>query len=396
MKNSFLLAVAFLALTVVGAPEITNVSVSQDASRRVTVKYDMPDDAAVVTVEFKTNGVAVSSAAACGFEGDADALVAAGMDRTFTWQPRSAMPEMKLPPESLQVVLTAWDVNNLPPYMVLDLTATNRVRYYASAEALPGGQGVTNILFKKDRLLMFKAPACNATFRMGSAIGETANRNRDYVHNVTFTEDFYIGVYELTQGQLNHFVSNNNYEPVGECYPVNKTSYDDMRGTQYSWPGDGHKVADTSLLKLMRGRTGVELDLPTDAQWEFACRAGCPGRWNNGEWNSAAITNVAVCSSNGGNAPHVVGTKQPNSWGLYDFHGNVWEWCLDWNQNVLTNDETDPKGPSGPLDGNYRVVRGGSYYRDYNYCRAGHRNNNPSSTRNKEYGIRLACPAVAR
>ena len=67
MKNSFLLAVAFLALTVVGAPEITNVRVSQDASRRVTVKYDMPDDAAVVTVEFKTNGVAVSSAAACGF-----------------------------------------------------------------------------------------------------------------------------------------------------------------------------------------------------------------------------------------------------------------------------------------------------------------------------------------
>lgn len=395
MKNGFLPVAALLALTVAGAPEISNVRVSQEPNRRVTVKYDMPDEDAVVTVAFRTNGVAISSVAAWDFDGDANARVAAGMDRTFTWQPRrGALPEMKLPPGSLEVVLTAWDVNNLPPYMVLDLTAAKRVRYYASAEALPGGQGVTNSLFKTDRLLMFKAPACNATFRMGSALGETSSRNRDYLHNVTFTEDFYIGVYELTQGQLNHFTNpGSGYSPNGDFYPVNYISYDDMRGTTYSWPGDGHKVADGSPLKLMRDRTGVELDLPTDAQWEFACRAGNPGRWNNGEWNAYSVTNVAVCSSNSGNEPHVVGTKQPNSWGLYDFHGNAWEWCLDWNQNALTNDETDPQGPAS---GTARVVRGGGYNKAYEYCRSGHRNNDSSTQRNKAYGFRLACPAVAR
>ena len=154
------------------------------------------------------------------------------------------------------------------------------------------------------------------------------------------------------------------------------------------WPA--HQQVDaTSFFGKIRSRTGVTLDLPTEAQWEYACRAGTDSSLNSGK----DISNVGSCAElaevaryyhdkndgKGGYSQHTeVGLYLPNAWGLYDMHGNVAEWCLDWWQdNLSTTAVIDPPGRSS---GNYRVLRGGSWTSDrYNYgnhaarCRSAYR-----------------------
>ena len=120
-------------------------------------------------------------------------------------------------------------------------------------------------------------------------------------------------------------------------------------------------VDPTSFLGILRGRTGLDFDLPTEAQWEYACRAGTTTTYSCG--NSADGNYMWYASSSNG-WPHEVGTNQPNMWGLYDLHGNVYEWCLDWYANSFTGG-VDPKGSSS---GSARVVRGGNYYLAASYC----------------------------
>jgi formylglycine-generating enzyme required for sulfatase activity len=104
----------------------------------------------------------------------------------------------------------------------------------------------------------------------------------------------------------------------------------------------------------LRARTGLDFDLPTEAQWEYACRAGTTTTYSYG---NSADGNYMWYDSNSNSKTHVVGTKQPNLWGLYDMHGNVSEWCLDWYGTLSYG--TDPKGSSS---GSNRVKRGGSWY----------------------------------
>jgi formylglycine-generating enzyme required for sulfatase activity len=131
--------------------------------------------------------------------------------------------------------------------------------------------------------------------------------------------------------------------------------------------------------------TGYTYTLPTEAQWEYACRAGTTGDF-------AGYQDVmAWYSSNSGGTTHSVGTKQPNAWGLYDMHGNVEEWCLDWYAKYSSDAVTDPVGPAS---GSSRVIRGGSWGLDAASCRSAIRYDYEPGNRVSDVGFRLALSAV--
>jgi len=154
------------------------------------------------------------------------------------------------------------------------------------------------------------------------------------------------------------------------------------------WPTTGHAVAPNSLLGLLRTHTGVDFDIPTDAQWEYCCRAGTTGSFNVPDTD---VKDLAWLDSTGKKI-HPVGEKIPNAWGLYDFHGSVYEMCRDWFVDHLGSDPViDPKGPA---TGSYRTARGGKFDWAWTYTRSAFRvpftggNDNGTSVT----GVRLICP----
>lgn len=174
-------------------------------------------------------------------------------------------------------------------------------------------------------------------FMMGSMSGNADERP---VHRVAISQPFYMGKYEVTQTQWQAVMGNNpSYFKNCDNCPVEQVSWDD---------------AQQFLAKLNERNDGFHYRLLSEAEWEYACRAGTTGEYAGG------LDSMAWYRSNSDNKKHPVGTKQPNAWGLYDMHGNVWEWCQDWyDPNYYRNSpSSDPKGPSS---GQYRVVRGGSW-----------------------------------
>lgn len=175
----------------------------------------------------------------------------------------------------------------------------------------------------------------------------------------TLTRDFYMGVFEVTQKQYELVTGTKpaSDRGVGDVYPVYKVSYDDVRGDSAGagWPSSS-AVDNMSFLGKLRARTGLPFDLPTDAQWEYACRAGTT---ESCYWEGSSET-VKTCTWNAYNSYgniHPVGEKAANALGLYDIFGNVSEWCLDWYGG-----RTYGKDPKGPLEGRKRIIRGGSYH----------------------------------
>jgi formylglycine-generating enzyme required for sulfatase activity len=163
-------------------------------------------------------------------------------------------------------------------------------------------------------------------------------------------------------------------------------------------------------------QTGERYALPTEAQWEYACRADTMTRWSCGD-EDACLDACAWYSRNAGGQLHAVGQKQPNPWGLFDMHGNVWEWCTDWyasdyyeqlaqgseqpprgtrrvssrlKQNSSGFEQTPSENPSGPESGSDRVVRGGSWGHDADSCRSAYRDGDEPSYRRYYLGFRLS------
>ena len=147
------------------------------------------------------------------------------------------------------------------------------------------------------------------------------------------------------------------------------------------WPSSS-AVDASSFLGKLRARTGLDFDLPTEAQWEYACRAGTTTTYSYGD---SANGSYMWYSSNSSSKSHEVGTKSPNPWGLYDMHGNVWERCLDWYASSLTGG-TDPKGSSSGSD---RVKRGGSWYDGASLCASSFREYSYPSFEGSNVGFRL-------
>ena len=171
-------------------------------------------------------------------------------------------------------------------------------------------------------------------------------------YEVTLTKPFYCGVFEVTQKQYELVTGANPSSTKGDMRSVGNVSWNAIRGNSatYDWPSSVNVDPSTFIGKI-QARTSLNFDLPTEAQWEYACRAGTT--------NDDNIAKLQPARERG--YPMVVGSYSPNAWGLYDMHENVWEWCLDWRDRrdkglILSSGVTDPVGPSS---GAFRVMRGG-------------------------------------
>ena len=240
------------------------------------------------------------------------------------------------------------------------------------------------------------------TFMMGSPVGELGRDDDETQHRVTLTKGYWLGKYEVTQEQYKAIMGNNPSKFAGNNLPVEQVSWDDAMEFCRKLTD---KLGDT-LPK------GYKCSLPTEAQWEYACRAGTTSSLNSGKnVTSAEKGEKGVCDNldevgwywmnggmknwNGGNNPsictHPGGMKKPNAWGLYDMHGNVCEWCLDAPLVYTSSSVTDPKGSS---TGKSRVFRGGSWDLNPRYCRSALRFGHTPDYRYYHLGFRLALVPV--
>ncbi len=204
-------------------------------------------------------------------------------------------------------------------------------------------------------------------FTMGSPAGEKGHQSDEGPQReVTISKAFYMGVYEVTQEQYEAVVGENPSEFKGEKNPVEQVSWGDA----------------VEFCKGLSAKTGKTVRLPTEAEWEYACRAGTKTRFSFGDADADLHKYGNYCDKSntddlewqekGHDDEHdktaPVGSYKPNAWGLYDMHGNVYEWCGDWCADSYANAGT--RDPQGPASGSLRVLRGGCWGRSPLFCRS--------------------------
>ena len=299
-------------------------------------------------------------------------------------------------------------------YMVIDVSGGSETNCYP-VDFLNGAppNGFTDPEYKGNKIVLRRIHP--GSYMAGSPDNE-ANRiaAREKQHRVALSQPFYIGIYEVTQKQYENVTGAKPSTYKGDYRPVEKVSYDTIRGG--NWPTTADPGANTFMDMLIRkckakGSDGnytepVEgFDLPTEFQWEYACHAGTTGAFNttnaynnaNSGEQEAQLMLLGRYKSNqtdgkgGYDANHtVVGSYQPNQWGLYDMHGNVLEWCRDWYQEDVAalKQFTDPKGAAS---GSYRARRGGSWSGTVGDCRSAYRRDEGASSFALAYiGFRLS------
>ena len=284
-----------------------------------------------------------------------------------------------------------------PDYMVIDLSGGTNATSFAISYLDDVPEGGWTEEYKTTKLVLRKIEA--GKFSMGSPEDELGRYDDEVQHEVTLTKPFFAGVFEVTQKQYELIMGNNPAYYQGDVRPVECVSYDMIRGAEKgtNWPAKS-EVDATSFFGILRSKTGLSFDLPTEAQWEYACRAGTTTALNSGknlsddeqcdEMAEVGRYSFNTSDGKGGYSQHTtVGSYLPNAWGLYDMHGNVWEWCLDWWEDWNGDPATDPKGNT---EGSCRLLRGGGYDYDANLCRSAGRNDgNPSYGKYGDSGFRV-------
>ena len=210
-------------------------------------------------------------------------------------------------------------------------------------------------------------PVEGGTFLMGSDDSEAANYERP-VHSVTVSS-FYIGATEVTQALWKAVMTSNPSTWNGDELPVQCVCWNDCQ----------------EFLRIINSVTGKDFRLPNEAEWEFAARGGMNSRCYQFA-GSNSIDSVSWYDVNSGGKPHVVGTKLSNELGLYDMSGNVMEWCQDWRDKYNGIYQTNPQGP---LEGMFRVLRGGSWFDSETLCRVSSRYSRNPEAKSYSYGFRL-------
>ncbi|MBL1217146.1 MAG: formylglycine-generating enzyme family protein [Planctomycetes bacterium] len=208
-------------------------------------------------------------------------------------------------------------------------------------------------------------------FVMGSPASEVGRSDVEGPqHQVTLTQPYYMGITEVTQAQYQTIMGNNPSKFVGTALPVEQVSWDDA----------------TEFCRALADKTGRIVRLPTEAEWEYACRAGTTTRFGFGDSDSH-LSQYAWYEDNSGAQTHPVGQKEPNAFGLFDMHGNVWEWCADWYAEAYpSSSQTDPTGSGS---GDARVLRGGSWNYNPDYCRSASRGMIPPDIQVNNSGFRV-------
>ncbi|MBQ6245572.1 MAG: SUMF1/EgtB/PvdO family nonheme iron enzyme, partial [Kiritimatiellae bacterium] len=321
-------------------------------------------------------------------------------------------------------------------YMGIALTGeeAGNIALYRTATEVPGGP--TDKRWKTTHLLLRRVGATGGPFVIGN---RDAPKGWDGPREIEITKPYYFGVYEVTQEQWFHVMGSwkdNCFGAAGDrkTRPVNAVSYNQTRGAKengINWPQTGHAVAADSFIGRLRALIAyrAEIDLPTEAQWEYAARAGTTGRWNNGAEPQPYKGKRSKCDkvldtlgrycANGGEPDDggkvergvateygtaAVGSYAPNAWGIYDTHGNVYEHCLDWWMAAGPDQGqtgADPVGPASSGEKDRRVMRGGSWwnflYGDANACANWGRDLSrliAPGTAHEAAGFRLCVPAA--
>lgn len=362
-------------------------------NRMLTAEYSLERDT-IVTVDVQTNRtgkatndesdwVSIGDEYLTDVFGDVNCRVPAGSGKKVYWRADDVWPGQVFDDGAIRLVVKKWDDTNPPDYLVIDLRDNNirgstgsRERYYVSAAALPYG-GITNRIYKHELMAMRRIPAQGVKWCMGSPETEDHRwgSGHETQHYVTFQkEDFYCAVYPVTCGQLALMTGkaladwgwswwSQFYDKDAIAYtPAPMQGWDVIRGSEGTdWPKNGHFVTDDSYLGKLSKLVGRDFDLPTDAQWEYLCRAGTGTAYYCGD---SRTEDYAWYQQNSGAKAHEVGLKKGNAWGIYDLIGCLWEHVLDWYAPFSADEATDP---IGPVSGSSRVWRGGNgaYGADY-------------------------------
>ena len=403
------------------AAEITQVTVRQrwPWNRLVNLDYVLSGSSSEKT-DITVSGTVGSEAVGIPESSlSGDLYGVSGGFRRIVWDPtQTACTNNGILPD-FRVTLNQ---TNSPVYMIVDLTNTigtlAQVEYIYPGDSRLVTEGrytnvwfdMTNdIAYKTDKLVLRRVHA--GAFNMGTAVPPTLA--------VTLTKDFYVGVFEVTQAQWKNIkgaypsVSDFTNGLYRATRPAEKLAYDAMRGSAAEggggWPTND-AVSTSSFIGQLRSKTGINgFDLPTEAQWEYACRSGTTTYYSDGIGTPSDVTSNAQMNVlgrykyNGGGSGDIncttesgtakVGSYRPNNWGLYDMHGNVWEFCLDWYADSLgTSSVTDPEGPAFPPNPGYptRVKKGGRFGVDGSYARSACRMYDHPSASPSGGGFRVA------
>ena len=435
------------SMTCSGMPTVdqSTVTISQDRFRRTKISYVLSGDAAVVTFDIQTNATAYAESGwvSIGPEtlstatGDVFRRVEAGA-RSIAWDSRKEFPEKLIPAGCVRAVVKAYPLHSPPDYMVIDLDDGSRT-YYDCASQLP--MGIESDHYRDNTMVLKKVHAAGKSFLMGTSPHEVGKPEDAYLslektQRVSFTQDYYLGIFEVTCGQFRRVMKANHGESqftltAGyRTRPVENAMYatwgDDvgMMNTG-AWPNDdfdeARKTHEKSFFGRLRTLTGLgsALCLPTSAQWEYACRAGSRTSLHGGlnlkvasGGEDANLSRFARYKYNGGyvkgdgdtysepdyatattaNGTARVGSYEPNEWGFYDMLGNVREMCYNYyyNYNGAGVDRVDPAGtvPTSSVS-SYRIARGGGWSSEPSACRAGAIEKNQMWVASKNLGFRV-------
>ena len=395
-----------LGLAWAADPVVSNLTVIQrPGTKLVDIGYDLAAAEPVqIGMRLSADDGATWTLPTASLSGDLGVGISAGVGKAVVWDMGADWDDQHT--AQLRVEITATD----PVYLVIDLSAGSTATSYPVAYlwAIPVGGWTAE--HKTTKLVLRRLPKTNPSFTMGSPLGELGREINETQHEVTLTQEFYIGVFELTQKQwervMGFWPSYFRNASVRDARPVEMVSYDDIRGTSSGagWPANSAVDAGSFMGKL-RQKTGLTtLDLPTESQWEYACRAGTTTALNNGTnlTSTSQDANLALVGRyyyNSGSGSYSVasglaqgtaaaGTYLANAWGLYDLHGNVYEWCLDYYQ---TTDPGTVSDPPGAASGSDRVRRGGgSWFGIAASCRSANCDGYPPSNRSSVIGCRVA------
>ncbi|MBR2837589.1 MAG: SUMF1/EgtB/PvdO family nonheme iron enzyme [Kiritimatiellae bacterium] len=408
------------------APTISSVSMTQDnpSSREVTISYNLENGPAIVTVDIQTNAsddvwVSIGAENLTCMTGDANILVGSGA-RSVSWRPDRAWPGHLIANSGARAVLTAYSTENPPDYMVVDLAEYSpvRCRYYASTNCIPGGLFAK--CYRTTHMVLRRINAKGVTWSMGT-FSEINRSGAESLHQVQMERDYWIGVFEVTASQweiilgqtVRSFCSLSSV-PFADIRPMEYTSYAKIRecnaNTENVVPESSPAVPHAdSYLGRIRARTGLDFDLPTEAEWEYACRAGhgeneygngavyryaegvnlpdIPGRYQSNQAHPGYVYWNLGSGTGPEDGPAPCGYYPPNDWGLYDMHGNVWEFCLGrWSYDITA------LNGAPVMTGGTAVRRGGGWMQSTtNYLRSGCRIDESPTVQVTDEGFRVVC-----